>query len=173
MTESLLFVSTCSLLSPSKRSGLSRYQLPLLELTHGHLTLGTAPQSRYICWVNYPLCNECYNPLPAGRKPRGTSDELTSGVSTVSKDSLSSDPSTFSAQETNDRSNILDHSQTATHAIGFVEFHCFRGLLRIEECYRRDYKLIFNPSNHQTTLSRDLRVSIGPGATLLTLILRD
>lgn len=118
-----------------------------------------------------PLCNECCNPLPPGRRPRGASDKLTSSVSTVSKDSLSSDPSTFSAQETNDRSNVLDHSQTTTHAIGLVEFHCFRGLLRVEECYNQDYKLIFYPSDHRT--SRDLRVSIGPGATLLTLILRD
>lgn len=51
--------------------------------------------------------------------------DSTSGISTVCKDGLTSNPSTLRAQESNDWRNILHHSQTVTHAIRLVELNSF------------------------------------------------
>jgi hypothetical protein len=71
------------------------------------------------------LYSECLESTACSGQTREASDVLTSSVPTVGKDGLSSDPSTFSAQEANDRSDVLDHSQTTTHAVSFVKFDCF------------------------------------------------
>jgi hypothetical protein len=55
------------------------------------------------------------------------------GVSTVSKDCLSCDPSALGAQETHNRGNVLDLGESAAHALALVELDRLGRLLRIEE----------------------------------------
>lgn len=78
-----------------------------------------------------------YHHIKPDRTPPNTPAQipnLTSGISTVSEDSLASNPRTLSAEEANDRRNILDHSQAVIHSICLVKFNGFGGFLRVEEC---------------------------------------
>jgi hypothetical protein len=59
----------------------------------------------------------------------------TSSVSTVGENRLACNPSTIRAEEADDRSNVLDHGKTTTHAIRFVKLNSFRRFLGIEERY--------------------------------------
>lgn len=74
-----------------------------------------------------------FDSIPTLENQRCLEFQSTSSVSAIGKDGLPSDPSTVGTQEANDRSDVLDHGETVTHAVCFVEFNGFRGLLGIEE----------------------------------------
>ena len=59
--------------------------------------------------------------------------QSTSSIPTIGENGLASNPRSISAEEANDRSNILYHGKTVAHAICLVEFHSFWSLLGIEE----------------------------------------
>lgn len=56
-----------------------------------------------------------------------------SGVSSIGKDRLASDPSSLGAQESDEWRNVLHHGQPVTHAITLVELDRLGGFLGIEE----------------------------------------
>lgn len=95
---------------------------------------------------------------------------LPGGVTSVGKDGLACDPTALGNEEPHQRRDVLDISQTTSKALALVELNSLRRLLRIEEGCRED--MLFKGSEQDGFEGFNIRVSMGPGATALTLMPR-